>query len=44
MEDHRKVYHVQIFIDGKGYAECSDYSLKHAEQIAAEKTYDILTK
>ena len=44
MEGHRKVYHVQIFIDGKGYAECSDYSLKHAEQIAAEKTYDILTK
>ena len=43
MENHRKIYHVQIFIDGKGYAECSDYSLKRAEQIAAEKTLQMLT-
>lgn len=43
MEDHRKVFHVRIFIDNKGYGECSDYSLKRAEQIAAEKTLQILT-
>ena len=43
MENRRKVFHVQIFIDDKGYAECSDYSLKRAEQIAAEKTYNMLT-
>ncbi len=44
MENHRKIFHVQIFIDDKGYAECSDFSLKRAEQIAAEKTYNMLTK
>lgn len=44
MESHRKTYHVQIFIDDKGYAECTDYSLKRAEQIAAEKTYNLLVK
>lgn len=43
MEDHRKLYHVQIFIDDKGYAECTDYSLKRAEQIASEKTMSMLT-
>lgn len=42
MVDHRKQYHVQIFIDGKGYAECCDTSLKRAEQIASEKTLTIL--
>ena len=41
--NHRKMYHVQIFIDDTGYAECSDISLKRAEQIAAEKTYNMLT-
>ena len=44
MENHRKIFHVQIFIDNQGYATCSDYSLKRAEQIAAEKTYNVLTK
>lgn len=44
MENHRKIFHVQIFIDNQGYAECSDFSLKRAEQIAAEKTYNMLTK
>lgn len=44
MENHRKIFHVQIFIDNQGYATCSDYSLKRAEQIAAEKTYNMLTK
>lgn len=40
--DHRKLYHVQIFIDGQGYADCSDTSLKRAEQIASEKTLAML--
>ena len=44
MVDHRKIYHVQIFIDDKGYAECEDGSLKRAEQIAAEKTLAMLEK
>ena len=44
MENHRKIFHVQIFIDNQGYAECSDFSLKRAEQIAAEKTCNMLTK
>lgn len=42
MVEHRKIYHVQIFIDEKGYAECTDSSLKRAEQIAAEKTLAML--
>lgn len=40
--DHRKLYHVQIFIDGQGYADCCDTSLKRAEQIASEKTLAML--
>jgi len=44
MEDHHKIYHVQIFLDDKGYAECTDSSLKRAEQIAAEKTLAMLEK
>ena len=41
--NHRKMFHVQIFIDNKGYAEFTDSSLKRAEQIASEKTYEFLT-
>lgn len=44
MVDHHKMYHVQIFLDDKGYAECTDSSLKRAEQIAAEKTLAMLEK
>ena len=43
MVNHRKEYHVQIFIDDKGYAESTDISLKRAEQNAAQKTYNMLT-
>ena len=42
MVEHHKRYHVQIFIDNEGYAECTDTSLKRAEQIAAEKTLTLL--
>lgn len=41
-KDNRNLYHVQIFIDGKGYAEATDYSIKGAEQRAAEKTWQLL--
>lgn len=41
-EGHRKLFHVQIFIDNKGYAECTDSSLKRAEQLASEKTWFLL--
>lgn len=44
MVDHHKTYHVQIFIDEQGFAECTDSSLKRAEQIAAEKTLTMLGK
>ena len=42
MEKHKKLYHVQIFINDEGYAESTDYSLKRAEQIASEKTWAML--
>ena len=41
-KDNRNLYHVQIFIDDKGYAEAFDYSIKGAEQRAAEKTWQQL--
>ena len=42
MESHRKVYHVQVFLNGVAYAEAIDYSIKKAEQQAAEKTLKVL--
>lgn len=39
---NRKQFHVQIFIDGKPYADATDYSIKRAEQSAAEKTWNML--
>lgn len=41
-KDSRNLYHVQIFIDDEGYAEAEDYSIKGAEQRAAEKTWQLL--
>ena len=40
--ESRNLYHVQMFIDDQGYAEASDYSIKGAEQRAAEKTWLML--
>ena len=42
VEGHRKVYHVQIFINEVAYAEATDFSIKKAEQQAAEKTLKML--
>ena len=41
-EKHRKLYHVQIVIDDNPYADAFDYSIRGAEQLAAEKTCQIL--
>ena len=41
-EGHKKLYHVQVIIDGKPYADASDRSIRGAEQLAAEKTCRVL--
>lgn len=42
--DHsRKQYEVCVNIDGKPYESSIDFSVKSAEQLAAEKTYKIIT-
>lgn len=43
-EGHKKLFHVQVFIDGKPYADATDRSIRGAEQQAAEKTFGMLTK
>ena len=42
--NHKKLYHCQILIDDKEYADAIYYSIKGAEQLAAEKTLKLLTK
>ena len=43
LENHsRKQYNVQVFVDEQGYETGIDYSIKAAEQLAAEKTYKLL--
>ena len=39
---NKKMYHVQIVIDEKSYADALDRSIRGAEQLAAEKTYNTL--
>jgi ribonuclease-3 len=41
---NKKLFHVQLFINDQPYADAVDYSIKRAEQHAAEKTLEILTK
>ena len=43
-EGHKKQFHVQIVIDGKPYADAIDRSIRGAEQLAAEKTCQMLLK
>lgn len=43
-ENSRKLFHVQIFIDGQPYADASDFSIKGAEQLSAEKTWNMLAE
>jgi ribonuclease-3 len=39
---NKKMYHVQIVIDDKAYADALDRSIRGAEQLAAEKTCKVL--
>lgn len=39
-----KLYHVVAVIDGEDYAEGADFSIKGAEQLAAEKTWNMLVE
>lgn len=41
---HNKLYHVVVVIDDKEYATGADYSIKGAEQLAAEKTWNMLVE
>ena len=43
-EGQKKLFHVQIFIDEKPYADAQDRSIRGAEQQAAEKTFGMLPK
>ena len=38
-----KLYVIQILIDDKEYAQATDHSIKGAEQLAAEKTWQMMT-
>ena len=41
---HEKLYHVVAVIDGEDHAEGADFSIKGAEQLAAEKTWNMLVE
>ena len=41
-EGFEKLYYIKLFIDEKEYSEACDYSIKGAEQLAAEKAWHIL--
>ena len=41
---HNKLYHVVVVIDDKEYATGADYAIKGAEQLAAEKTWNMLVE
>ena len=43
-ENNRKFFHVQIFIDDEPYADSCDFSIKGAEQLSAEKTWNMLSE
>ncbi len=40
--NHERLYHVVVVIDNKEYAQGADFSIKGAEQLAAEKTWNLL--
>ena len=43
-EGHKKEFHVQVFIDDQAYDDATFRSIRGAEQLAAEKTYNKLAK
>ena len=40
--NHERLYHIVVVIDGEEYGKGADYSIKGAEQLAAEKTWQML--
>lgn len=40
--NHQKLYVVQVVINDEEFGQASDYSIKGAEQLAAEKTWNML--
>jgi ribonuclease-3 len=42
-QKNKKLFQVQVFINDKPYADAMDYSIKRAEQQAAEKTLNMLS-
>ena len=40
--NHERLYHIVVVVDGEEYGKGADYSIKGAEQLAAEKTWQML--
>lgn len=43
-DGHKKEFHVQVFIDDQPFGDATFRSIRGAEQLAAEKTYNMLAK
>lgn len=43
-DPHERLYYVVVVIDGEEYGKGADYSIKGAEQLAAEKTWNMLVE
>ena len=41
---HDRLYHITVVLDGEEYGKGTDYSIKGAEQLAAEKTWQMLVE
>ena len=41
-ENHERLYHVVVVIDGEEYGKGADFNIKGAEQLASEKTWNML--
>jgi ribonuclease-3 len=41
---HDRLYHITVVLDGEEYGKGVDYSIKGAEQLAAEKTWQMLVE
>lgn len=41
-ENHEKLYHVVVVLDGQEYGKGADFNIKGAEQLASEKTWKML--
>ena len=39
---HEKLYHVVVMIDDQEYGKGADFNIKGAEQLASEKTWNML--